>query len=75
MNAHKAKGKQFDGIILSTTASSVLRCQAESNSNWRGDVEPYPKSRKILRVCISRARSHLVVLDPLVACLFTPQWA
>lgn len=64
MNVHKAKGKQFDGVILIRQAR-FSGPKPESNFVWRGDTPPYAKSRKILRVGASRARQHLVVLDPI----------
>jgi len=64
MNVHKAKGKQFDGVILVRQAR-FSGPKPESNFVWRGDAPPYAKSRKILRVGASRAREHLVVLDPI----------
>lgn len=64
MNVHKAKGKQFDGVILVRQAR-FSGPKPESNFVWRGDTPPYAKSRKILRVGASRAREHLVVLDPM----------
>lgn len=64
MNVHKAKGKQFDGVILIRQARFAAT-GPQSSFLWRGDSPPHPKSRKILRVGISRARNHLVVLSPL----------
>lgn len=64
MNFHKAKGKQFDGVIL---VREVRRTgdKAESSFVWRDDVPPYEKSKKVLRVGITRARIHTLILDPL----------
>jgi len=64
MNVHKAKGKQFDGVILVRQAR-FSGPKPESSFVWRDDGAPYPKSRKIVRVGASRARDHLVILDPL----------
>lgn len=64
MNIHKAKGKQFDGVIIvrepKRTNSGVV-----SSFIWRGDEPPYPKSRRLLRVAITRARIFTLILDPL----------
>lgn len=64
MNIHKAKGKQFDGVIIVReprhTNSGVV-----SSFIWRGDDQPYPKSRRLLRVAITRARIFTLILDPL----------
>lgn len=63
MNVHKAKGKQFDGVILVRQAR-FSGPKPESSFIWRGDDAPYPTSRRIVRVGASRARDHLVLLDP-----------
>jgi DNA helicase-2/ATP-dependent DNA helicase PcrA len=64
MNFHKAKGKQFDGVIIvreaRRTADSV-----NSSFVWRGDEAPHLKSRRVLRVGITRARRHALLLDPI----------
>jgi len=56
MNMHKAKGKQFDGVVL-------FRSQYSSPFVWRDDPAPYSRSRKLLHVAISRARVHVLVLE------------
>lgn len=63
MNVHKAKGKQFDGVILVRQAR-FSSTGLESSFVWRGDSAPYSKSRKIVRVGASRAREYLLILDP-----------
>jgi DNA helicase-2/ATP-dependent DNA helicase PcrA len=64
MNFHKAKGKQFDGVII---VREVRRhgADVESSFVWRGDQAPHTKSRKLLRVAITRASHHTMILDPL----------
>ncbi|MEN6351260.1 MAG: UvrD-helicase domain-containing protein [Syntrophomonas sp.] len=57
MTMHKSKGKQFDGVI-------ILREEHVSPFIWRGDQPPYRKSRKVLRVAITRARIHTMILNP-----------
>ena len=64
MNFHKAKGKQFDGVILVREARRTGPA-VESSFVWRGDPAPYPKSRRVLRVGITRAKVHTLILDPL----------
>ncbi len=64
MNTHKAKGKQFDGVIL-IREGRHSGDKLNSSFIWRGDEEPYAKSRKLVRVAITRARHHVVLLDPL----------
>ena len=56
MNMHKSKGKQFDAVI-------IFRCEYISPFVWRGDSPPYRKSRKVLRVAITRARFHTMILN------------
>jgi DNA helicase-2/ATP-dependent DNA helicase PcrA len=62
MTIHKAKGKQFDGVM-------VLRRQTHngqrlvSNFVWRGDVAPYRRSRKILMVAVTRAKAHTMMVQ------------
>ena len=63
MNVHKAKGKQFDGVVL-IRSSRHTKESLESTFVWRGDKAPYTKSRRLLRVAATRAREHLLVLDP-----------
>jgi DNA helicase II / ATP-dependent DNA helicase PcrA len=64
MNIHKAKGKQFDGVIIVREARRT-GANIDSSFIWRGDDPPYPKSRRVLRVAITRARFHTFILDPL----------
>ena len=62
MTIHKAKGKQFDGVM-------ILRRQTHngerlvSNLVWRGDVAPYRRSRKILMVAVTRAKAHTMMVQ------------
>jgi len=62
MTIHKSKGKQFDGVL-------ILRRGRHNGSKivstfiWRDDIPPYRRSRKILMVAITRARSHTLVLQ------------
>lgn len=64
MNFHKAKGKQFDGVIIVREARRT-GAGVESSFLWRGDAPPYPKSRRVLRVGITRAKIHTLIVDPL----------
>lgn len=65
MTIHKSKGKQFDGVIIVREGKRIVDSVWKSSFVWRDDAPPYPRSRKILRVAISRARSHVLILDPL----------
>jgi DNA helicase-2/ATP-dependent DNA helicase PcrA len=64
MNFHKAKGKQFDGVVIVREARRTA-AGVESSFIWRGDHVPYPKSRKVLRVGITRARTHTLIVNPM----------
>jgi DNA helicase-2/ATP-dependent DNA helicase PcrA len=56
MNIHKCKGKEFDGVVL-------FRSQHCSPFVWQSDSAPYKKSRRLLRVAITRAKRHILILD------------
>jgi DNA helicase-2/ATP-dependent DNA helicase PcrA len=62
MTIHRAKGKQFDGVII--VRKGVPGPRWTSSFIWRDDVAPYHRSRKILRVAVTRARKHVLILDP-----------
>ncbi len=58
MTIHKSKGKEFDAvIILDESNISPLILSGES--------QPYPRSRKLLRVGITRAKYHVLLLTDL----------
>lgn len=60
---HKSKGKQFDGVIIVREP----RHDGEkfvSSLVWRNDTPPYARSRKILHVAITRAQTHVLILNP-----------
>ena len=64
MTIHKAKSKQFDGVIVVREGRHDGQ-QFVSNFVWRDDNPPYWRSRKILHVAVTRARVHTLILDPL----------
>lgn len=56
MTMHKSKGKQFDAVI-------IYREGRSSPFVWRNDNPPFRKSRKVLRVAITRARHQVLILN------------
>lgn len=64
MTVHKSKGKQFDGVIV-VREGRHDGSQMVSSFVWWGDEAPYYRSRKILRVAITRAKTHTLMLTPL----------
>jgi DNA helicase-2/ATP-dependent DNA helicase PcrA len=64
MNIHKAKGKQFDGVIVLRDARREEKGFV-SNMVWRDDPPPHRRSRKILRVAVTRARVHTLIAEPI----------
>jgi DNA helicase-2/ATP-dependent DNA helicase PcrA len=64
MTVHKSKGKQFDGVIL-VREGRHDGAQLVSSFVWWGDTAPFHRSRKILRVAITRARVHTLIVEPI----------
>jgi len=64
MTVHRAKGKQFDGVIIFRKGVASGPGQWRSSLVWRDDNPPYARSRKIFRVAVTRARKHVLILDP-----------
>lgn len=65
MTVHKSKGKQFDGVIVFREGRFDVRQKMLSSFVWWGDEAPYHRSRKILRVAITRAKTHTLMLGPI----------
>jgi len=63
MTIHKSKGKQFDGVLIVRSPKNWGNGW-QSSFVWPNDPSPYPKSRKILRVGITRAKHHVLFLTP-----------
>lgn len=61
MTMHKSKGKEFDGVI-------ILHLGTLSPLSSDQELPPHRKSRRLLRVAITRARCHTLLL----ADLYTP---
>lgn len=74
MTIHKSKGKQFDAVIILREGQQLGPRQWRSTLVWRDDAAPYHRSRKILRVGITRAKSRVLMLEPMYpACpILTP---
>jgi len=65
MTIHKAKGKQFDAVIVVREGRFDPQTgKLVSSFVWWGDDHPHVRSRKILRVAITRAKVHLLILEP-----------
>ncbi|TIS84796.1 MAG: ATP-dependent helicase [Mesorhizobium sp.] len=64
MTIHRSKGKQFDTVILLRRGNAIAAQKWRSSFVWRDDTPPYQRSRKILRVGITRARTQVVMLNP-----------
>lgn len=62
MTIHKSKGKQFDGVIVIREGRHNGQLQV-SSFVWWDDVPPYWRSRKILRVGVTRAKTHTLILE------------
>lgn len=56
MTMHKSKGKQFEAVV-------ILRINHLSPFVWSNDNTPHTRSRKILRVAITRAEHHVLILN------------
>jgi DNA helicase-2/ATP-dependent DNA helicase PcrA len=56
MTMHKSKGKEFDGVIILHLGNNVSPLSPDS------EPAPHLKSRRLLRVGITRARHHVLIL-------------
>lgn len=58
MTIHKSKGKEFDGVVL---VEGTFRSAFFDESR---EIAPFERSRRLLRVGITRARSLVVMVRP-----------
>jgi DNA helicase-2/ATP-dependent DNA helicase PcrA len=58
MNMHKSKGKEFDGVVL------VEGAFKSSFFDDRYEAPPYERSRRLLRVALTRARTLVTIVRP-----------
>jgi DNA helicase II / ATP-dependent DNA helicase PcrA len=58
MNMHKAKGKEFDGVVL---VEGVFK---SGFFDERTEQAPFQRSRRLLRVGLTRARSFAFIVRP-----------
>ena len=58
MNMHKAKGKEFDGIVL------VEGAFKSGFFDERTEQAPFERSRRLLRVGLTRARTFVTIVRP-----------
>lgn len=58
MNIHKAKGKEFDGVVM------VEGAYKSSFFDERNEQPPFERSRRLLRVGLTRARTHVTLVRP-----------
>jgi DNA helicase-2/ATP-dependent DNA helicase PcrA len=58
MNMHKAKGKEFNGVVL------VEGAFKSGFFDERYEKSPYDRSRRLLRVALTRARTLVTLVRP-----------
>lgn len=58
MTLHKSKGKEFDGVVI------VEGRYAGTFFNEKREKPPFAATRRLLRVGITRARHHVVIVRP-----------
>jgi len=58
MTLHKSKGKEFDVVII------IDGLGPADKLTLRDDPAPYPRSRRLLRVALTRAKVAALVITP-----------
>jgi DNA helicase-2/ATP-dependent DNA helicase PcrA len=58
MTLHKSKGKEFDGVVI------VEGQYSGAFFNVQRENPPFAATRRLLRVGITRARHHVIILRP-----------
>ena len=58
MTMHKSKGKEFDGAVLVEGSFAGIFFDANR------EEPPFERSRRLLRVAITRARTHVTIVRP-----------
>ena len=56
MTMHKSKGKEFDGVIILHLGNNMSPLSPDD------EPEPHMKSRRLLRVGVTRAKQHVLML-------------
>ena len=56
MTMHKSKGKEFDGVIILHLGNNMSPLSPD------GEPAPHMKSRRLLRVGVTRAKQHVLML-------------
>lgn len=59
MTIHKAKGKEFDGVVIIDDANV-------SPLAYSREQPPFPRARRLLRVGVTRARFHTLLLTDVI---------
>lgn len=56
MSMHKSKGKEFDGVVIVEGGYAGLFFDPNR------EQPPFERSRRLLRVAITRARTHVTIV-------------